>query len=150
MYLRPTADGRIVAGGEMAPYFEDSQPSSGNYPPAIEKLKRSLLDTFPQLEGVRFTNAWGGTMAFTSDFTPRIGPLGDGGNLFFGVGYCGEGVVMSQVAGRILAAFVAGDAAAFAGLPFVGGLPPWVGFEPLRSIAVKGVEAALRAMAGEP
>jgi glycine/D-amino acid oxidase-like deaminating enzyme len=149
MYLRPTADGRIVAGGEMAPYFEDSRPSSGNYAPAIEKLQRSLVATFPALEGIRFTNAWGGTMAFTRDFTPRIGALGDDGNLFFGLGYCGEGVVMSQVAGRILAAFVAGDAGAFAGLPFVGGVPPWVGFEPLRSLGAKAVEAAMRALAGE-
>jgi glycine/D-amino acid oxidase-like deaminating enzyme len=88
-------------------------------------------------------------MAFTRDFTPRIGSLGEGGNLFFGLGYCGEGVVMSQLAGRILAAFLAGEAGEFAGLPFVGGVPPWVGFEPLRTIGVKGMEAALRALAGE-
>ena len=149
MYLRTTADGRIVAGGEMAPYFTDSRPSSGNYAPAIEKLERSLLETFPQLEDIHFTHAWGGTMAFTRDFTPRIGTLGDHGNLFFGLGYCGEGVVMSQLAGRILAAFVAGEAEAFAALPFVGGVPPWVGIEPLRSLGVKGMEAALRALAGE-
>jgi glycine/D-amino acid oxidase-like deaminating enzyme len=149
MYLRPTADGRIVAGGEMAPYFEGSRPSSGNYAPAIEKLERSLVTTFPQLAGIRFTHSWGGTMAFTRDFTPRIGSLGEGGNLFFGLGYCGEGVVMSQLAGRILAAFLAGEAGEFAGLPFVGGVPPWVGFEPLRTIGVKGMEAALRALAGE-
>lgn len=150
MYLRPTADGRIVAGGEMAPYFAGSEPSSGNYAPAIEKLQTSLLATFPQLAGIRFTHAWGGTMAFTRDFTPRIGTLGPDGNCFFGLGYCGEGVVMSQLTGRILAAFVAGDAGEFASLPFVGGVPPWVGFEPLRTIGVKGVEAALRALAGDP
>jgi glycine/D-amino acid oxidase-like deaminating enzyme len=147
MYLRPTADGRIVAGGEGAPYFTGSLPSSGNHAPVIERLKRSLVETFPALAGIRFTNAWGGTMAFTRDFTPRIGALGDDGNLFFGLGYCGEGVVMSQLAGRVLAAFVAGDAGAFQGLPFVGSEPPWVGFEPLRTLGVKAAEAALRALA---
>jgi glycine/D-amino acid oxidase-like deaminating enzyme len=147
MYLRPTADGRIVAGGEGAPYFTGSLPSSGNYQPVVERLKRSLVETFPALAGIRFSNAWGGTMAFTRDFTPRIGALGDDGNLFFGLGYCGEGVVMSQLAGRILAAFVAGDAGAFQALPFVGSEPPWVGFEPLRTLGVKAVEAALRALA---
>lgn len=150
MYLRPTADGRIVAGGEMAPYFTGSLPSSGNHAPAIATLQSSLLETFPALEGIRFTHAWGGTMAFTRDFTPRIGTLGDRGNLFFGLGYCGEGVVLSQVAGRILAALVAGEGGEFAALPFVGGTPPWVGFEPLRTIGVKGMERALRALAGEP
>ena len=148
MYLRPTADGRIVAGGEMAPFFQ-SRPSSGNYAPAIEKLQRSLLATFPQLEGIRFTNAWGGTMAFTRDFTPRIGALGDEGNLFFGLGYCGEGVVMSQVAGRILAAFVAGEAGEFAGSLSSAvsrrGSASSRSAEPGR----EGREAALRALEGE-
>ena len=77
MYLRPTADGRIVAGGETATYYTGSLPSSGNHAAAIEKLQRSLVETFPALAGIRFTNAWGGTMAFTRDFTPRIGALGD-------------------------------------------------------------------------
>jgi len=150
MYLRPTADGRIVAGGEAAPYFTGGLPSSGNHPPTIEKLKRSLVETFPALEGVGFSHAWGGTMAFTRDFTPRIGPLGGEPNLFCGLGYCGEGVVMSQVAGRILAEFVAGDAGEYAGLPFVGGEPPWLGPEPFRALGARAVERALRALAGEP
>jgi glycine/D-amino acid oxidase-like deaminating enzyme len=150
MYLRPTADGRIVAGGEMAPYFYDSRPSSGNYAPAVAKLERSLLETFPQLEGIRFTHAWGGTMAFTADLTPRIGALDEAPNVFFALGYCGEGVVMSQLAGRIVAAMLAGDAGEFASLPFVGSAPPWVGPEPLRSLGVRAVERAMRALAGEP
>lgn len=150
MYLRPTRDGRIVAGGEAAPYFTGSLPTGGNHAPSIQRLQRSLIETFPALEGIRFTHAWGGTMAFTRDFTPRIGPLGDAPNVFCGLGYCGEGVVMSQVAGRILAAFVAGDAGAFADLPFVGGKPPWVGFEPFRTLGVNAAERALRALAGEP
>jgi glycine/D-amino acid oxidase-like deaminating enzyme len=150
MYLRPTADGRIVAGGELAPYYTGSLPSSGNHPEAIAKLQRSLVETFPALEGIGFANAWGGTMAFTRDFTPRIGPLGDEPNLFTGLGYCGEGVVMSQLAGRILAALLAGEGGEFAALPFVGGAPPWVGPEPLRTLGVKAMERALRALAGEP
>jgi len=150
MYLRPTADGRIVAGGELAPYYTGSLPSSGNHAGAIAKLKRSLIETFPALEGIRFTNAWGGTMAFTRDLTPRIGALDGAPNLFFGLGCCGEGVVMSQLAGRILAAFLDGDAGEYAALPFVGSAPPWVGPEPLRTLGVKAMERALRALAGEP
>ncbi len=146
MYLRPTADGRIVAGGEGAPYFAGSKPANAPYPPVVERLQRSLLETFPALEGIRFSHAWSGTMAFTRDFMPRIGALGDDGNLFFGVGYCGEGVVMSQVAGRILAGFVAGEGGEFTGLPFVGTLPPWVGFEPLRAIGVSALERVLLAL----
>jgi glycine/D-amino acid oxidase-like deaminating enzyme len=88
-------------------------------------------------------------MAFTLDYTPRIGPLDDAPNCFAGLGYCGEGVVMSQVAGRILAAMLDGEGGEFAALPFVGGRPPWVGPEPFRTLGVKAMERALRALAGE-
>lgn len=57
---------------------------------------------------------------------------------------------MSQVAGQILAASVAGEAGEFAGLPFVGGAPPWVGIEPLRALGMHAALRALRALAGEP
>ena len=53
---------------------------------------------------------------------------------------------MSQVAGRILAGFLADEAGEFSGLPFVGGLPPWVGFEPLRAFGVSALERALVAL----
>jgi hypothetical protein len=66
------------------------------------------------------------------------------------LGYCGEGVVMSQVAGKILPAFLDGEGGEFASLPFVGGTPPWVGSEPLHALGVKAAERALRALAGEP
>lgn len=149
MYLRPTADGRIVAGGEMAPHYYGGRPSSGNHAAAIAKLERSLLETFPQLEGVRFSHAWGGTMAFTRDFTPRIGTLDDAGRIAYGLGYCGEGVVMSQLFGRLLAALVDGEGGEIEALPF-SGAPPWVGPEPLRSLAVRATERTLRFLAGEP
>lgn len=149
MYLRPTADGRIVAGGEGAPYYYGSRPSSGNHAPAIERLQQSLLETFPQLAGIRFTHAWGGTMAFTRDFTPRVGALDDAGRLSFGLGYCGEGVVMSQLFGRLLAGLVDGQRGELEGLPFLGA-PPWVGPEPFRALGVRAVERALRFLAHEP
>lgn len=149
MYLRPTADGRIVAGGEGAPYTYGSRPSSGIDASVVERLRRSLLETFPQLAGIRFTHAWGGTMAFTRDFTPRIGSLDDAGRLAFGLGYCGEGVVMSQLFGRLLAAVVDGQRRELDGLPFLG-VPPWVGPEPFRALGVRAAERALRWLADEP
>ncbi|HEY5658905.1 MAG TPA: FAD-binding oxidoreductase, partial [Myxococcota bacterium] len=72
MYLRLTADNRIVFGeGGIIPY--GGVPSSGNNQPIIEKMQHSLLVTFPQLEGVRFTHAWGGTGGITLDRMPSVG-----------------------------------------------------------------------------
>jgi glycine/D-amino acid oxidase-like deaminating enzyme len=137
MYLRLTADHRIVFGGESAPYFYESQPSSGNYKPALEKLQESLLLTFPQLEGVQFTHGWGGTMGFTLDFMPSVGTLDDAKNVFYAVGFNGEGVVMTQLAGMIVRDLMAGEESALTRLPIVGRRMPWVGPEPLRYLGVK-------------
>ncbi len=150
MYLRLTADNRIVFGGETSPYFYDSSPSSGNYAPAIERLKRSLLVTFPQLEGLRFSHSWGGTMGFTRDFMPSVGALAGGDNTFYAAGFNGEGVVMTQLAGKIVAELVSGERPPITRLPIVGHQMPYVGHEPLRYAAVKLYEHALRATSGNP
>jgi glycine/D-amino acid oxidase-like deaminating enzyme len=150
MYLRLSAGNRIVFGGETAPYFYDSSPSSGNYRPALEKLRRSLLITFPQLEGVHFTHGWGGTMGFTMDFMPSVGALEGAKNLFYAVGFNGEGVVMTQLAGVILAQLVAGEQGPLTRLPIVSRRMPYVGHEPMRYAAVKIYERALRLLSGNP
>ncbi len=150
MYLRLTADNRIVFGGESSPYFYDSEPASGRYRPALERLRESLLVTFPQLEGVRFTHGWGGTMGFTLDFMPSIGSLEDSDNVFYAVGFNGEGVVMTQLAGKILARLIAGERDALTRLPIVGRHMPYLGSEPLRSIGVRLYEWALRSLGSNP
>jgi glycine/D-amino acid oxidase-like deaminating enzyme len=148
MYLRLTADNRIVFGGEMSPYYYDSSPSSGNHRPAINRLQRSILTTFPQLEGVRFTHCWGGTMGFTRDFCPSVGVLGDHANLYYAVGFSGEGVVMTQLAGKIIGQLMSGERSQLTRLPLVNKALPYVGHEPFRYPAVKLYERALRLMQG--
>ena len=150
MYLRLTADDRIVFGGEMSPYFYDSSPSSGNYEPALAKLRRSLLTTFPQLEGIRFTHGWGGTMGFTMDFLPSVGALDGAENLFYALGFNGEGVVMTQLAGKIVTQLIAGEDTPLTRLPIVGRRLPYVGPEPLRYLGVKLTEYALELTSGNP
>ncbi|MBW1684886.1 MAG: FAD-dependent oxidoreductase [Deltaproteobacteria bacterium] len=150
MYLRLTADNRIVFGGESSPYFYGGSPSSGNYRPSLEKLRRSLLVTFPQLEGVRFSHGWGGTMGFTMDFMPSVGALEGARNLFYAVGFNGEGVVMTQLAGRILAELIAGEQTALTRLPLVSRRMPYVVGEPLRYPILKLYERALRLWGSNP
>jgi len=150
MYLRLTADDRIVFGGESAPYFYGSRPSSGNYEPSLERLRRSLLVTFPQLEGVRFSHGWGGTMGFTLDFMPSIGRLDGTDNVFYALAFNGEGVVMTQLAGRIVADLVTREPSPLLELPIVGRSMPWLGPEPLRSLGVKLTEGLLERWGGNP
>ena len=135
MALRLTADNRIVFGGESGQAFYENTPSSGNYQPDIDQLCRSLLVTFPQLEGVRFTHAWGGTLGITRDGMPSVGTLDDAENIFHAVAFNGEGVVMCQLAGQVVADLMTGEETPITKLAFVNKKMPYVGFEPIRSVA---------------
>jgi len=150
--LEPGANVRILTefGEVSAPYFYGGSPSSGNYRPSLERLRRSLLVTFPQLEGVRFSHGWGGTMGFTMDFMPSVGALEGARNLFYAVGFNGEGVVMTQLAGRILAELIAGEKTALTRLPLVSRRMPYVVGEPLRYPILKLYERALRLLGSNP
>jgi glycine/D-amino acid oxidase-like deaminating enzyme len=133
MYLRLSADNRIVFGeGGRIPY--DGSPSSGNYQPVIDKEQRSLLVSFPQLEGVRFTHAWGGTMAVTKDGVPSVGRLDGSDNIYHAVAFQGDGVVMAQLAGRIVAELINGEETSLTRLALVNKTMPYVGPEPVRNL----------------
>jgi glycine/D-amino acid oxidase-like deaminating enzyme len=133
MYLRLSADNRIVFGeGGTTPY--DGSPSSGNYQPVIDKMQRSLLVTFPQLEGVRFTHAWGGTLGITKDRMPSVGSRDDADNIFHAVAFNGEGVVMTQLAGRIVAELINGEETPLTRLAMVNRKISYLGPEPVRKL----------------
>ena len=133
MYLRLSADNRIVFGeGGRIPW--DGAPTAGNYQPIIDEMQRSLLVTFPQLEGVRFTHAWGGTGGITMDGVPSVGSWNGADNIYHAVGFNGEGVVMCQLAGRIVAERIAGEETPLAQLAMVDKQMPYIGPELVRNV----------------
>ena len=131
-YLRLSADNRIVLGGELAPYFYGGRLSSGNYKPSLKMLEESLFTTFPQLAGTKITHLWGGTMAFTFDMLPSIGVTGPNKNIYYGLGYSGEGVVLTQLAGKIISQLYAGENTDLTRFMFVNRAMPFIPPEPVR------------------
>ena len=87
-------------------------------------VRRHLLRVFPQLADTRIDHAWGGLVSVTMTRLPHVGRTG---NLFFAHGYSGQGVVLTTLAGRLLAEAMAGTSERFdlfAGMappPFPGG-----------------------------
>ena len=136
-YVIINAENRIVIGGEAPPIFYNDGIHTGSYRPAIDRIKKSLLLTFPQLEGIRFTHEWGGTIGLTPDMWPAIGVMGDHQNIFYAGGWSGEGVVMCQVGGEIIRDLVAGEESALTKLPFVNRKFPLSGPDPFRFVGVK-------------
>jgi glycine/D-amino acid oxidase-like deaminating enzyme len=92
-YYRLTADDRILWGGYDAVYHYGNgiRPELENRPATFEILARHFSETFPQLEGVRFTNAWGGVIDTCSRFCVFFGTAYNG-RLAYAAGYTGLGV----------------------------------------------------------
>lgn len=96
-YYRLTADDRIVWGGYDATYHFGSRVD-----PAFEQsaathgvLAEHFFETFPQLEGVRFTHRWGGVIDTSTRFAVGFG-TSLGGRVAYAVGYTGLGVGASR------------------------------------------------------
>ncbi len=101
-YYRLTPDGRILFGGYEAVYrfgnrVDDARLS--RYPPVHDVLARHLLETFPALEGIGFTHAWGGPIDTCSRFCVTFGRA-LGGKAVYAVGYTGLGVGASRFGAR--------------------------------------------------
>ncbi len=156
-YLRPTEDGRIVIGGGAgrAIFGGAAGGRVATHDRRVAEVPaRGLLWLFPQLEGIRFTHAWGGPIDQTPTFVPFYRTLPPG-NIHAGLGYSGHGLTQTYVGGHILASTVLGIDDRWTSLavnrPETAYAPP----EPLRWAAVQASAVALqrgdeRQDAGEP
>jgi glycine/D-amino acid oxidase-like deaminating enzyme len=104
-YYRLTADNRVLWGGYDAVYHYGNalRPSLEQRPATFAALARHFTDTFPQLEGIRFTHAWGGVIDTCSRFCAFYGGAYDG-RLAFALGYTGLGVGASRFGARVMLA----------------------------------------------
>ncbi|MQY02985.1 NAD(P)/FAD-dependent oxidoreductase [Actinomadura macrotermitis] len=92
-YYRLTADDRILWGGYDAIYHYGNAMRSEleRRPATFATLAEHFFATFPQLEGVRFSHAWGGVIDTCSRFCAFYGTAYDD-RLAYAAGYTGLGV----------------------------------------------------------
>lgn len=103
IYGQRTEDGRIAFGGRGAPYHFGSsiEPRFDESPRVFGLLFETLREFFPDLEGdVEF--AWGGPLGMSRDLMPSMWVDYESGLAAAG-GYTGDGVVLSYLAGTVLA-----------------------------------------------
>lgn len=102
-YWRLSEDNRLLfGGGESYGY---------RFPDIIKTVRKPMLQLYPQLADARIDYAWGGTLAITTNRMPcfaRPAP-----NILSASGYSGHGVAMATMAGKVLAATIAGQSAQF-------------------------------------
>ncbi len=92
-YFRLTRDNRILWGGYDAVYYNGGRihDEQDQRPATFAKLADHFFVTFPQLEGISFTHAWGGVIDTCSRFCAFFG-MAYQGKLAYTAGYTGLGV----------------------------------------------------------
>ncbi len=137
-YFRRSADERILWGGYDAIYHPGNRvtPAHDRRPATFEKLAQQFLDTFPQLDGIRFTHAWGGAIDTTTRFSVTFGEA-LGGRVHYALGYTGLGVGSSRWAAGILRDTLLRPDSPLLRLELVRSRPFPIPTEPFRTPAVE-------------
>ena len=144
-YYRRTGDGRMVFGkgggavafgGRIGANFDDPQGRA-------EEIHRQLQRIYPTLWDVPIARRWSGPIDYSLSGVPFFVRLSAMPSVLVGVGFSGDGVGPSRLAGEVLArmALEGGDGGLPQALTRVPAkpLPP----EPIRYLAARAVRAAV-------
>ncbi|MCA1185972.1 MULTISPECIES: FAD-binding oxidoreductase [unclassified Saccharopolyspora] len=108
-YYRITPDRRVLWGGYDAVYhfgrFIRSELQDRRT--TFEKLAQHFADTFPQLEGIRFTHRWAGVIDTSTRFAAFFGRA-HRGRTAYATGFTGLGVGASRFAADVMLDQLAG------------------------------------------
>jgi glycine/D-amino acid oxidase-like deaminating enzyme len=136
-YTRPTADGRLLWGGFEAIYHYGNrmEPGLNRDDRTYAVLAENFFTTFPQLEGLRFSHAWGGAIDTCSRFSAFWGTAMKG-RVAYSVGYTGLGVGATRFGAQVMLDLLAGRSTERTRLEMVRTRPRPFPPEPFRSPAV--------------
>lgn len=99
-YWRQLGDGRVLLGGFRNTAMEAEVGDDDAPTAALQaRLDRHLQSVSP---GSRVTHRWAGTMGFTPDELPLVGPVPGQSNVFFCGGYSGHGLGFALHAAEVL------------------------------------------------
>jgi glycine/D-amino acid oxidase-like deaminating enzyme len=137
-YYRLTRDNRILWGGYDAIYCYGSKITAAQdqRPATFRTLAEHFFQTFPQLEGVRFSHQWGGVIDTCSRFCAFFGTAHQG-RLACAAGYTGLGVGASRFGARVLLDLLGDQPTELTELQMVRTKPIPFPPEPLRSAGVQ-------------
>ncbi|MCX2923934.1 NAD(P)/FAD-dependent oxidoreductase [Streptomyces sp. NEAU-W12] len=109
-YFRLTADHRVLWGGYDAvyPYGGRVRAEYDDRPETYAKLAEHFFTCFPQLEGVRFTHAWGGAIDTCSRFSAFYGTA-HRGRVAYAAGFTGLGVGATRFGAEVMLDLLAGE-----------------------------------------
>lgn len=143
-YYRLSADDRILWGGYDAIYHFGGRvrPAHDHGPATHRTLARHFFETFPQLEGVRFTHAWGGPIDTCTRFCAFFGTA-HGGDVAYAAGYTGLGVGATRFGAQVMLDLLAGEETERTRLEMVRTMPLPFPPEPLAWIGISATRWSL-------
>ncbi|MGH8129565.1 MAG: NAD(P)/FAD-dependent oxidoreductase [Steroidobacteraceae bacterium] len=103
-YYRRSPDHRLLFGGRVS--YSGIDPIG-----TASATRKRMLNVFPQLANTNIDYAWGGIIDITMNRAPNFGRLEP--NIYYLQGFSGHGMVVTGVAGKIIAETIAGQAERF-------------------------------------
>ena len=139
LYAQRTADDRIAIGGGRVryPFGSRARPAMDRPATIFREIRAIVADRWPEAAGARITHAWGGACGVARDWFPSVGLDRSTGVAWAG-GYVGDGVSLSNLAGRTLADLILDRDSDLVALPWVGRRSPAWEPEPFRWLGIEG------------
>ncbi len=106
-YLRTTSAGGIIVGGEDI-RGNDPKRRERLLDRKVRKLEKHFVKLFPNLN-VTVEFKWAGTFGSTRDGLPYIGTIGGEPNIFYSLGFGGNGITFSVLASEIIRDMIKGS-----------------------------------------
>ena len=103
-YFRPTGDHRMLFGGRVS--YSTATPIN-----LVGSMRKRMLTVFPQLADLAVPYAWGGFVDISMNRAPDFGRLGP--NIYYLQGFSGHGLILTGLAGKVVAEAIDGQAARF-------------------------------------
>ena len=144
IYAQRTADDRIALGGRGHPYIFGSRLETDFHDlPVHQRLQGVIARLFPAAADAEITHTWGGVLGIPRDFQASVG-LDRRTGIGWAGGYVGDGVAVTNLAGRTLADLITERDTDITTLPWVNHRSRKWEPEPARWIAANGSLRLLR------
>ncbi|MDP6969141.1 MAG: FAD-binding oxidoreductase [Gammaproteobacteria bacterium] len=100
-YFRFSDDYRLLFGGRVS--YTTIAPAN-----LKKTMYKRMTQVFPQLKDITLDFAWGGNIAITMNRGPHFGHLGN--DIYFAQGFSGHGIATTNLAGKLMAEAITGQA----------------------------------------
>jgi glycine/D-amino acid oxidase-like deaminating enzyme len=108
-YVRQLGDGTVLAGGGRHQHRAAEETAVDRTTPAVQStIERYLHTYYPWTRSLSIRERWSGTMGFSPDGRPVVGPVPDHPDSVFATGFTGHGMGYGFRMGRLLAQRIGG------------------------------------------